>query len=418
MDQGTVMRWKDMAKKSPMIYAINARWKCFELKQGLAKLTRDYQRKEAKSAFQYDASQAVEQFKRSHSALRSGFIAQAPGKLRIFYVGTTQSQDESGFLQGLRRLADVVVFHNVTGKYGIWVGDQPGGTFASFDEIRRANDQALLDQLRHAHDECRVDVLMGQMWANYTSAGALAQVRQMGIPVINIAMDDRLPNHWSWRGDIRLGSVGLWPSVDIVLTTCADTCSWYGIEGCPALFWPLASDATLFGTAPDSKRDIDVLFIGNRYGVRGKIIAHLQRQGIAVDCYGGGWPNGYVNAEQMISLSKRARIILGIGSVGHCADVYTLKLRDFDAMMTGALYVTHRNRDLTRLFREGEEIEYYESPQEAAEKIRHYLDHPEAREKIGQRGMQTAMARDTWDQRLGSTFVQLGLLTPPTTGAP
>lgn len=404
------MSWKEFAKKSSLIYGINARLKCFQLKRGLAELARDYQRMAEKAGYQYDAGEAVEQFKRRHRAICPGFIARTPGKLRVFWLGTTQSQDESGFLQALRRIADVVVFHNVTGKYGIWTGDRPDGKFASFEDTRHENDEALIRQLRQAHEERRIDVLIGQMWANYTSADVLAEVRNLGVPVVNIAMDDRLPNHWSWRGGVRLGSVGLWPNIDIVLTTCSDTCLWYGVEGCPALFWPLASDAMLFGPTPDLKRDIDVLFIGNRYGVRGRIVDYLLVRGINVDCYGGGWPNGYVNAETMISLSKRARIILGIGAVGHCSDVYTLKLRDFDALMTGALYVTHRNHDLVQLFREGDEIEYYELPREAFKKIRYYLDHPDEREAIGLCGMKKAIARDTWDARLSSTFIRLGLL--------
>ena len=125
---------------------------------------------------------------------------------------------------------------------------------------------------------------------------------------------------------------------------------------------------------------------------------------------GGGWPNGYVNAQQNAALSKRARIVLGVGAVGHCPDVYTLKLRDFDALMTGALYVTHRNPDLCRIFVEGEELDCYETPKEAAEKIRYYLDHAKERERIGQAGQQKVIARDTWDARLGATFLQLGLM--------
>ena len=129
-----------------------------------------------------------------------------------------------------------------------------------------------------------------------------------------------------------------------------------------------------------------------------------------MDCYGGGWPNGSVNADQNTALSERARIILGVGTVGHCSDVYTLKLRDIDALMTGALYVTHRNPDLCHIFTEGEDIECYESPQEATDKIRYYLDHPVERECIGRLGQQKAMAHHSWDERLSSTFQLLGLM--------
>jgi len=230
------------------------------------------------------------------------------------------------------------------------------------------------------------------------------------MPVINIAMDDRLPFHWSTQDGVRLGSIGLGTGMNMVLTTCSDTCLWYKAEGCPSLFWPLASDPRLFKRENGKERDIDVLFIGDCYGIRGEIVAYLERRGIKVDCYGNGWPNGYVNADQNIALSARARIILGIGTVGHCSDVFTIKLRDFDALMTGALYITHRNPDLCKIFKEGEEIECYDSPQEAANKISYYLEHQVERERIGRNGQTKAVSDHNWDERLVSTFRKLGLL--------
>ena len=404
------MNWKEYAKKSRILYWINAKLKSRELKQGLARLAREYDSGAAAKNFRYDPVEAVEEFKCRHHRYNPNFVPVSKGNLRVFWMGTTQSQDESGFVQALRRIGSVTVFHNIEGRYGIWTGDAMASKASTFAEIRRANDEAMLTQIDQAHVAGGIDVLLGQMWANLISKEALAKVQRMGIPIINIAMDDRLPDHWSARGGIRLGSVGLGRSLDMVLTTSSETCLWYGLEGCPALFWPLASDPALFAPADGAVRDIDVLFIGNRYGVRGKIVGYLEKRGVKVDCYGGGWPNGYVNAERMIDLSKRARIILGVGTVGHSPDVYTLKLRDFDALMTGALYVTHRNPDLCRLYRESEEIECYESPLEALEKIRYYLGHPDEREKIGKKGQQKAAIRDTWDERLGSTFRQLGLL--------
>ena len=398
------MNWKEIAKESPLLYWINAKLKCYELKRDLARFAQEYESKAAASGFTYVAEKAVEEFKRRHQSYRQDYVPAPLGALRIFWVGTNQNQDESGFLQALNQLAKVTVFLNVEGKYGSWSGNAKTSDLSTFAEARRANDEALLKQVEQARVAGGIDVLLGQMWAQRISKEPL------GIPVINIAMDDRLPVHWSTQEGVRLGSIGLWPGIDMVLTTCSETCLWYGVEGCPAVFWPLASDARLFAPAEGSVRDIDVLFIGNRYGIRGKIVAYLERCGIKVDCYGNGWPNGYVNVAQNVALSKRARIILGVGTVGHCPDVYTLKLRDFDAPMTGALYVTHRNPDLCRIFMDGEEIECYESPKEAAEKIRYYLDHPEEREHIGRMGQKKAMTEHSWYERLGSTFRQLGLL--------
>jgi spore maturation protein CgeB len=400
---------KEIAKKSSVLCWINAMMKCYELKRDSARLAHDYKKRSIASSFIYDPEEAIREFKCRHSAYSPNFVPREAGKLRVFWVGTNQNQDESGFIQALRRLCRVTVFYNIEGKYG--TNYSPAAKNApSFDELRRSNDQALLQQILQAINKGGIDLLLGQMWAHRISKEVLAKVQAMGIPVINISMDDRLPVHWTRKDGIRLGSVGLTPGLDMVLTTSPETCLWYGVENCPALFWPLASDPGIFTPAQDIVRDIDVLFIGNKYGMRGKIVRYLENRGVKVDCYGRGWPNGYINAEQMSELSKRARIILGVGSVGHCHDVYTLKLRDFDAPMSGAMYLTHRNPDLRRLYSEGEEIECYTTPKEALNKVRFYLEHPADLAQIAKNGHQKALTRDTWDQRLQSTFEQLGLL--------
>lgn len=404
------MIFKDIANKFSFLYWINSKIKCYQLKHDLAWLDRHYKARAIASGFKYDPHKAVEEFKRRHLVYCPNFIPRKAGELRVFWVGANKNQDESGFIQALERCSVVTKFHNVEGKYGLWYGSSSDSKEISFNEIRQANDEALLQQIARAVKQDGIDFLFGQMWAHLISKEALAKVQAMGIPVINISMDDRLPVHWSNREGIRLGSVGLVPSLDMVLTTSSETCLRYGVEGCPALFWPFASDPGIYAPTTDTMRNIDVLFIGNKYGVREKIIHYLEGRGVKVECYGSGWRNGYINAEQMAILSKRARIILGVGTVGHCPDVYTLKLRDIDAPMAGALYLTHRNPDLCRLYREGEEIECYETPKEAYEKICYYLDHPSDLDRIAKNGQHKALLRDTWDQRFYSTFEQLGFL--------
>lgn len=402
--------FKLILKKNPLAYWVNAKIKCYKLKKQLEILAREYKNKADSAAHIYESEEAVKEFKRRHAGYRHDFAPRSYGELRVFWIGANKDQDGSGFIQALQRLGKVTVFQNYLGDYGIWQGDHATQYVSTFEEIRLANDQALLKQIVLAISKGGIDLLIGQMWASLISKEVLAKVQSMGIPVINISMDDRLPVHWSYYKNTRLGSVGLAPSLDMVLTTSHETCLWYSLEGCPALFWPLASDPTVFKPVNGADRDIDVLFIGNKYGVRGQIVRYLEKHGVKVDCYGDGWENGYVNSERMAELSKRARIILGVGTVGHCPDVYTLKLRDFDAPMSGAMYLTHRNPDLCRLYIEGKEIEFYTTPKEALKKIRFYLEHPEDLAQVANNGHQKALSRYTWDQRLSSTFEQLGLL--------
>ena len=398
---------KDRLKQFQLLYAFNARIKSFQLKYGLASLNRRYGKRYRDAAVCYDERSVVTLFQERHRQLQPSFSSKQPGELNIFWVGASEAQDESGFLQALNKLGQVTKFWNRDGGYGPLYEIQG----LNWLQVREVNDAALIEQVISAHLQGSLDILIGQMWSHIYSKDALLKVRSLGIPVINIAMDDRLPSLWAYKNGHRMGAVGLGSGVDITLTTLPEACKWYATENMLALFWPLASDEKLFAEKNDSNRDIDILFIGNRYGIREKLVGYLSKHGISVTCYGSGWPNGYVNAKQNIALSKRAKIILGVGTVGHCSDVYTLKLRDFDALMTGALYITHRNSDLLELFKEGEHLECYTSPKELFVKLNYYLEHPEKCSEIGRKGHILAKTKHSWDYRLNTTFLQLGLLS-------
>jgi spore maturation protein CgeB len=404
------MSWKEIAKRAPIIYSMNAKFKCLKLKHDRRRIERAYDDRIQRERFVYSDEEAVKQFRAHLSALNPDFSPKIKGDLNFFWVGASQSQDESGTLQSLRRFGKVTVFRRRDGGYGPLFASTPAAAKMTIRQRRDANDAALLDALTQALAFGRIDVLMGQLWAQFYSASVLHKIRSLGIVVIVIAMDDRLPEHWERVDGIRMGVIGLAPAVDMVLTTAPEACAWYGVEGHASRFWPLASDGDMFHSDDDHARDIDVLFIGNRYGIRGEIVRYLTRHGVKVECFGRGWPNGHVDAEQNCALSRRARIILGVGTVGHCRDVYTLKLRDFDAVMSGALYITHRNPDLLRLFTEGSEIECYDTAVEACRKIQHYLRNPIERIRIGKAGQTVARASHTWDQRFSETFTKLGLL--------
>jgi hypothetical protein len=403
-------RAKGWLLRVPPIAFANRLFKAKQLRAGLRSLALGYAKHAHGKALNYKKSVAIANFKRGVLARCPTFHPKKAGELRVFWVGSNRDQDESGFLQALRRLATVIEFQNWKGSYGQWYWDQHGRVRVYDPAIVALNDKWLLLQIEAALQDGPVDLLMGQMWANYLSKEALARVRSYGIPVINISMDDRLPDNWGTQDGTRLGAVGLASVTDLVLTTSAETCAWYGVEDCPAIFWPLASDPGVFTPSHNNVRDIDVLFIGNKYGIRERIVQDLKWRQIHVECYGAGWLNGPSTAEQSAALFKRAKIILGVGTVGYCDDVYTLKLRDFDAPMSGALYLTHRAHDLALLYLEGIEIECYATSEEAARKIHHYLGHPKELSAIAAAGHAKAIARDSWLCRLYSTFLQLGLI--------
>ena len=392
-------------KRSALLYDANARLKASQTRRALVRLKRRYERLARERGIVYSEVAALDLLRERLKRRGLDVAPKTKGGLRILWTGANWFQDSSGFLAGLEQMGAVQLFHHAPGKYGLRQtgdGDVP------------VNDLAMSKYIDASETGPAFDLVMGQMWANFISAGALDRVRERGIVTINVSMDDRLPEHWRSKGGLRLGSVGLGPGLDMVLTSSPECCERYLVENCPALFFPMASDPLRFKPYPESEKKYDVSFVGSKYGLRGRIVEALEHAGVHVETFGPGWPNGSIDASRSAEVFGRSRIILGIGTIAHNDDLFTLKLRDFDATTAGALYLTHRNPDLLTLFSEGKEIVCYESIEECVHKVKYYLAHPAHRMAIAASGMARAHREHTWEQRIGKTLARMGLLAQDT----
>jgi len=243
-------------------------------------------------------------------------------------------------------------------------------------------------------------ILIGQIWAGCIDGSVLSKIRkQFGTIVVNICMDDR---HAYW-GKLRLGDLtgtkGLIPHIDLAATAAPECVDWYLKEGCPAIFFPEASDPKIFYPMPDLPKIHDVCFVGKCYGIRREIIMSLRKAGVRVITYGHGWENGQIATSKVPKLFAQSKIVIGVGTISHCRNFFALKMRDFDGPMSGSLYLTQDNKDLHDLFEVGKEIVVYSSIDDCIEKVRYFLRHSEKREKIARCGLERVRQEHTWKKR-------------------
>jgi len=125
--------WRKIAKKSAILFWINARVKGYKLKRDLVRLSTEYQRKAITSNINYSEDKTVADFKSCLELKYPNFNPASSESLRIFWVGTNRNQDESGFIQALQRLASVTVFYNHKGLYGTWGGNDISSSSNNFD---------------------------------------------------------------------------------------------------------------------------------------------------------------------------------------------------------------------------------------------------------------------------------------------
>ena len=324
----------------------------------------------------------------------------------VFFLGTDEYQDRSGILQALERLSDLTWFTRADGAYG---QNFPG----SEEERRRTNSDRVLALFKDVAEVGKApDILLAQTWAGYIDPKVLGRIRaQYGTIIVNIAMDDR---HQYWGNKVDgewRGTRGLIPYLDLALTAAPECVEWYQKEGCPALFFPEASDPNIFYPMPELPKTYDVCFVGGRYGVREKIVKTLREGGVQVTTYGHGWEHGRLDTKEVPRVFAQSKIVLGVGTIGYCKDFYSLKMRDFDGPMSGSLYLTHDNSDLRDLYEVGKEIDTYTSAIDCLQKVRHYLNDADARERLAAAGRERAIRDHTWDRRFSDLF---GLLTGTT----
>ena len=86
----------------------------------------------------------------------------------------------------------------------------------------------------------------------------------------------------------------------------------------------------------------------------------------------------------------------------------SLNLRVFELCASGAFQLVRAHKALNRCFEIGSEIEVFDGVEEAADKIRFFRDHTEARERIARAGLERARRDHTMAVRVREVISTLG----------
>jgi hypothetical protein len=274
---------------------------------------------------------------------------------------------------------------------------------------RDSMNKAMLESFFKANSEKQVDVVVGYLSGYNTDAEILQQMRDSGAVIYNFCWDDKLGFHGKMYGGRWTGPAALAPAVDLNLTNAPDSCIKYMVEGGLAMFWPEAAHPDIHRPY-DIPFEFDVSFVGGKYGWRPKFIAKLQKMGIKVVCFGNGWENGLLSDEEMVKLYSRSRINLGFAGVGHSKKLMCLKGRDFEVPMSGGLYLTQDNPELSLVYNVGKEIVTYRNEKDCAEKIKWLLKNPNEADKIRKAGRIRALKDHMWEKRFSDVFKIAGII--------
>ena len=132
----------------------------------------------------------------------------------------------------------------------------------------------------------------------------------------------------------------------------------------------------------------DVVFVGRSFGGRDDLLTHIKKNmnDLNVGLYGQGRKN-FVTGHAYLNLVAHSRIGINY-SRDNSMPLYTSN-RMVHLAANGCLVMTPKTARMDELFSH-EEVVYFDTPADCEEKIRHYLAHPEAAEKIARAGQKRA----------------------------
>lgn len=171
---------------------------------------------------------------------------------------------------------------------------------------------------------------------------------------------------------------------NLIVTTWKDGLTLLGREG-KAFLGQWGVNSGLFRDL-GLQRDLDVSFIGQRYGEREKYINALRKAGIKVQVFGTGWPNSHrLNQFEMIEALNKSKMVLNFADASH-SGIKQIKARPFEATACGACLLTEYSEGIEEFFQPGSEVVCFRTLDEMVDKAKYYLNQEKERGEIARAG--------------------------------
>jgi len=322
---------------------------------------------------------------------------------------------------------------------------------------RSEYSQKMLDIFKKENDRKPFDLFFAYLMDGMVDPLVIDEIKKLGVPTCNFSCNN---THQFYLVD------GLSPHFDYNLHSEKDAKQKFLDVDANPVWWPMESNPKYFKPF-DTTRDIDVSFVGANYALRSRYIAHLLNNKIDVQVYGPGWTeknnfelrsfakrNWYIfrsifafdidrqayysgllfdydyirtirrnfpgnlhspiSDEHLIKLYSKSKISLGFLEVydeHNPSNVVTqhLHLREFEAPMSGALYITGYHEELADMYDLEKEVVTYRSRHELLDKVKYYLDHHSQAEMIRKAARKRALKSHSYHQRYRELFKKIGI---------
>jgi spore maturation protein CgeB len=361
--------------------------------------------------------------------------------MRLFYAADTTPN--SAFISNIWRsnlllpLLDlgheVVEFDYDLSESFKHLNTQNSKNLVFIDKNRPKVSAELLRQIKLAHSQKSIDLFFSYFYDACVLPETIDEIKAMGIKTVN----------WYCNGAHQLHLVQeISPHYDWCLVPEKIRLNDYVQMGARPIYSQEAANPNIYKPY-DLAKEYDVTFVGQAYGDRPYYVQQLYQQGIDIRVWGSGWkkygnqnfsfkkkvksffkPNKYIALnnsiigdilpdEELVKLFSRSKINLGFSTCGSTHKneerIVQVRLRDFEAPMSGGFYMVEFMEELTEFYEIGKEIVCYDCIEDLIEKVKYYLKHDSEREAIRIAGYERCLRDHTWHKRFQNAFKIMGL---------
>ena len=317
-----------------------------------------------------------------------------------------------------------------------------------------------VDQIRQEHRRRPIDFFLGYLYPDHIDPAAIKEIQALGIPCVNFFCDN-VRQFVEVPADFKCFDLHWVPEFKAL--------SMYRRGGLRYVHAPMPAWVDLRQRTWDHPEKYGITFIGSRDSQRSGLFARVLALGVTLELRGAGWGNeGSVAVartakrksvwqtmgnqvrqirdigtvawlrkvrerlrptvpdctfaefalpkagQHYVAVTQESRVVLGVNrypSLRHPftqPDTYS-RLRDIEAPMMGACYVTEWTEGLDLLYDLGKEIETYRSAEEMVDKLSELEASPSKRRQLHCKGQQRALTEHTVARSLDKIARALGI---------
>lgn len=307
-------------------------------------------------------------------------------------------------------------------------------------------ESRLMEQLMREHRRKPIDLFFSYFHDAFVSPDVIEEIKRIGITTVNFYCN-------AIHQFYLIETIA--PHYDFCMVPEGEAVPTYRAAGANPVHIQMAANPSFYRPY-DLLIRYPVTFVGQKYLNRPEYLYYLYRHGIDVHAFGPGWSEspllltprqrirafgrrvkhlakntlrgslslttipqlpprrrrGVLSDEELVKMYSRSAISLNFSEVydQHTGAIKRhIRLRDFEAPMSGAFYFTGAQEELSAYYESGKEIIEYDTKEELLDKVRYYLRHETEARRIREAGTRRARRDHTWKKRFEQFFIETKL---------